>query len=44
MNIHTIECTHHRYGYSQPCLTLLASCTLVACENYITIKVSVTPN
>jgi len=41
INIYTIECTHHKYYCSQPCLILLASCILVACGNYITIKVNV---
>ncbi len=44
MDIYTIECTDHRYDCSQPCLTFLINYTLVACYNYITIRVNVVPN
>jgi hypothetical protein len=44
INVYIVECIHHRYGCSQLCLTLLASCILVACDNYITTRVNVTPN
>jgi hypothetical protein len=44
MDIYTIECTNHKYNYSQPCLTLLANYALLTCDNYITIKVNVKHN
>jgi hypothetical protein len=39
MDIYIIECTHHKYSCNQPCLTLLTSCNLITCDNYITTKV-----
>jgi hypothetical protein len=44
MYVYTIQCTHCIYGYSQPCLTLLTSCTLIACNNYITIRINLITN
>ncbi len=44
MDIYTIECTHYKYACSQSCLILLASCNLIACDGYITIRINVTPN
>jgi hypothetical protein len=44
MYIYTIQCTHHIYGCSQPCLTLLTSCTLVTCNNYIIIRINLITN
>ncbi len=44
INIYTLKCTHYKYNCNQPCLSSLASCTLVACDNYITTKVNVAPN
>jgi hypothetical protein len=44
LDIYIVKCTHHIYSYNQSCLTLLASCTLVACDNYITSKINVTLN
>jgi hypothetical protein len=35
MDNYIVKSTHCRY-YNKPCLILLASCTLVACDNYIT--------
>ncbi len=35
---------HYIYDYNQPCLTLLTSCTLIACHNYITIKINLVNN
>jgi hypothetical protein len=42
LDIYIVECTHHRYSYNQLWLILLASCILVACDNYITTKINVT--
>ncbi len=41
LDIYIVECTHRRYNYNQSCLTLLASCILVASDNYITTKINV---
>jgi hypothetical protein len=35
---------HYIYSCSQPCLTLLTSCILIACNNYITIKINLIIN
>jgi hypothetical protein len=40
MHIYTIYCMHSIYGWSQPCLTLLTSCTLITYNNYITTKIN----
>jgi hypothetical protein len=39
-----IQCTHYICGCNQPCLTLLTSCILVACNNYITTKINLITN
>jgi hypothetical protein len=44
MDIYIIKCTHCRYDCSQTCLTLLANCSLITHDNYITTRVNVTPN
>ncbi len=44
INIYTLECTNYKYNCNQSCLALLASCILIACDNYITIKINITPN
>ncbi len=44
MYVYTIQCMHYIYDSSQPCLTLLISCTLVACNNYITIRINLVTN
>ncbi len=33
MDIYTIQFTHSKYDYSQPCLALLTSCISVTCDN-----------
>jgi hypothetical protein len=38
-NIHTCK-----YNCSQSCLTLLTSCILIACNNYITIRINLVTN
>jgi hypothetical protein len=44
INIYIIKCTHCNYSCNQTCLILLVTCILVACDNYVTTKVNVTPN
>jgi hypothetical protein len=44
MYIYTIQCTLYTYGCSQPCLTLLTSCILVTCNNYIRIEINLITN
>jgi hypothetical protein len=40
MYIYTIQCMHYIYSCIQPCLIFLTSWTLVACNNYIIIKIN----
>jgi hypothetical protein len=44
MYIYTIQCTHYIYDSSQPCLTLLTSCILITCNNYITTRINLVTN
>lgn len=44
MDNYIIKCTHCTHGYSQPCLILLANCTSIMYDNYITTRVNVRPN
>jgi hypothetical protein len=44
MYIYTIKCTHCIYNYSQPCLTFLTSCILIAYNNYITARINLVAN
>jgi len=44
MYIYIIQCTHYICSCNQPCLTLLRSCTLVVCNNYITTKINLITN
>jgi len=44
MYIYTRQCMHYIYGCSQPCLTLLTNCNLVACNNYITTRLNLIIN
>ncbi len=44
MYIYIIQCTPCIFYYSQPCLTLLINCTLVACNNYITTGINLIIN
>lgn len=44
MDIYIVEYTHCKYACNKSCLILLASCNLVACDNYIKIRINVTPN
>jgi hypothetical protein len=41
MENYIVKNAHCRY-YNKPCLILLASCTLVACDNYITTHYKLT--
>ncbi len=34
------ECTHHIYGFGQPCLILLTSYIIITYDNYNTIGVN----
>jgi hypothetical protein len=39
MDIYKIKFTHYKYNCSQPCLTLLMNCILLARDNYNIISV-----
>jgi len=44
MYIYTIQYIHYIYNCNQPCLILLTSYTLIACNNCIIIKINLIIN